>query len=438
MNFIQNVIGSLNYPNRLRTEGAFTGEFNWNSGLSIAQMQSAIGNAFQTSNQYSLLQQAASLLTSVEVLDYPNDPIAALIFISDTSDAALKNADRWFARLNNVQITFILVGPNYQLSFLKLIVNQVSNPERIRYGKYDANFFSISGWSPYTTKQTLQSDIDNTKQLNSQTSILEAIQMLTLDLYQNQTFPDASLIIITDTTNSTAIQLAVDLYNLKLKNNGIKLTFILAGSKTNANALQGFEDAIFFNWQNIGFFSQPDSWDLFQALRCPLELETTISPYFPCQSWIHFGVDDSNYLNNAQFENQLNFILSAIGALSYPERIQAVGMYNQPATWNSGLTIQQIQNAVTTQLSQAGPYSLRTQFGALISNLQNTQINNIPVGALIFISDTSNSALEGAINLLPQLTNDKITFVLLGSDADETKLTQFSSNFLVRLVTTTS
>uniref|UniRef100_A0AC35GNY0 Uncharacterized protein n=1 Tax=Panagrolaimus sp. PS1159 TaxID=55785 RepID=A0AC35GNY0_9BILA len=95
MNFIKNVISTLNFPDRLRAEGGYTGEFNWNSGLSINQMQSNIDNAQQNPQSYSLSQQAASLLTSIEVLENDNnDPIAALIFISDTSDSALQNSDR--------------------------------------------------------------------------------------------------------------------------------------------------------------------------------------------------------------------------------------------------------------------------------------------------------------------------------------------------------
>uniref|UniRef100_A0AC35EUG7 VWFA domain-containing protein n=1 Tax=Panagrolaimus sp. PS1159 TaxID=55785 RepID=A0AC35EUG7_9BILA len=38
--------------------------------------------------------------------------MAALIFISDTSDSALQNSDRWFSKLSNIQITFVLLGTN--------------------------------------------------------------------------------------------------------------------------------------------------------------------------------------------------------------------------------------------------------------------------------------------------------------------------------------
>jgi hypothetical protein len=321
MNFIKNAIENFNHPERLRVEGNYGGEFNWNSPLSMAQMQSLIDSAQQSSNPYSLLQQAASLLTSVEILNTVTDPISALIFISDTSDSALKNADRWFAKLQNVEITFVLLGTN------------------------------------------------------------------------------------------------VD--SLKLRN----LT-------TN-----------FVYWPDLTQ-SQPDNWDLisYHAFGCRI-LPSTAPPttsklttptggnYIPCQSWIHFGVDGSNALLSNYFVNQLNFISNAIGNLNHPERIQVVGMYNQPVPWNSGLSLTQIQAAVAG-LPQSGSYMLRLQFAALATNLPNVQTTSYPIGALIFISDTSDQALANANVLFPQLSAAKITFVLLGPNPNSTKLTQFSSNFI--------
>uniref|UniRef100_A0A914P0D9 VWFA domain-containing protein n=1 Tax=Panagrolaimus davidi TaxID=227884 RepID=A0A914P0D9_9BILA len=124
---------------------------------------------------------------------------------------------------------------------------------------------------------------------------------------------------------------------------------------------------------------------------------------------------------------QLNFISNAIGNITHPERIAANGAYLQPVTWNSGLTIPQIQSAVTG-VFQNGPYRLKQQFAALVTNLQNTQTGHTPVGALIFISDTSDAALAGADQFLPQLTNVRITFVLLGTNADANKLAKYSNN----------
>uniref|UniRef100_A0A914Y051 VWFA domain-containing protein n=1 Tax=Panagrolaimus superbus TaxID=310955 RepID=A0A914Y051_9BILA len=330
-------------------------------------------------------------------------------------------------------------------------------------------------------EQSLQQAIDNTFQTSYPTSLAGAMRMLISNAYQNRTIPDSTLIFVTDTTNAIQIQQAYNLYNSVLRNSGVRLTFILTGAKANSTQLQAFDDAIFFNWQNMSK-SQPDGWDISQAFRCtpisstttgstvitstPLAPTTTLSTqgsssslsvqtstipstssslqstnvqtsattpssYIPCQSWISFGIDDSSNLNATQFATQLNFISNTIGGLNHFERIAAVGGYQQPVSWNSGLSLQLIQTAITTMF-QAGPYNLGRQFDAILTNLGNIQVNNIPIGALIFISDTSDSALQGADQRLLQLKNAnvRLTFVLLGPNADQRKLTQFSTNFI--------
>uniref|UniRef100_A0A914Y5K5 VWFA domain-containing protein n=1 Tax=Panagrolaimus superbus TaxID=310955 RepID=A0A914Y5K5_9BILA len=155
---------------------------------------------------------------------------------------------------------------------------------------------------------------------------------------------------------------------------------------------------------------------------------TPSAPYIPCQSWISFSIDDSNVLRNQDFMTQLNFISTTIGSLNYPQRIQAIGIYNQPVTWNSGLTITQIQDAIKNQFSQSGTYSLRKQFAALETSLLSINQTSYPVGALIFISDTSDSSLDGADQFMPSFANITLTFVLLGNNVDASKLAKYSNN----------
>uniref|UniRef100_A0AC34GRV7 VWFA domain-containing protein n=1 Tax=Panagrolaimus sp. ES5 TaxID=591445 RepID=A0AC34GRV7_9BILA len=183
-----------------------------------------------------------------------------------------------------------------QLTFIETILGQMTHPERIRYGEYNEirGIFEYP-WDPSNTQNGLQQAINTTNQTTSGGSILRAIRMLVSDENLNQTAPDSTLIFVANTANSINIQQAVNLYNSALKYIGIKLTFILVGSNTNAADLQGFDDAIIYNWQNIGFFSEPDGWDLSDAFRC------IAAPYIPCQSWIYFGIDDSNALNSSDY-----------------------------------------------------------------------------------------------------------------------------------------
>uniref|UniRef100_A0A914PBT1 Uncharacterized protein n=1 Tax=Panagrolaimus davidi TaxID=227884 RepID=A0A914PBT1_9BILA len=89
-----------------------------------------------------------------------------------------------------------------------------------------------------------------------------------------------------------------------------------------------------------------------------------------------------------------------------------------------------MQNAVIG-IPQGGAYRLRQQFVALLTMLQSVQIGTTPVGALIFVPDTSKSALLGAdqfFNELPE--NIRITFVLLGHNPDKDNLEKYSSHFI--------
>uniref|UniRef100_A0A914PL85 VWFA domain-containing protein n=1 Tax=Panagrolaimus davidi TaxID=227884 RepID=A0A914PL85_9BILA len=552
LNFISSAIGDINHPERIQAIGAYEQPVFWNSPFSIADIQTAV-KALPQEGAYRLRQQFAELLTGLESIQTNNAPVGALIFISDTSDAALQDASAVFSLIQNVRITFVLLGQNTdqnkltnfssnfinwkdlsqplpdnwnnlygtaygcsegistissistvttilpssssvtlptsaatvsssissttqtvsssssvttasqtpitattsstssvgdyvpcqvlittlvdisnalsidqfqkQLTFTKNFITQINHLERIQYGAYyEGNGNMTYKWSDTNTQAGLLQAIDDTKQTNLPTSLAGAMRVLSNNAPQNRTIQDSTIIFVTDTTNSIEIQQAVNLYNSLLKPRGVRLTFIIAGNKTDVNALRGFNDTIFFNWQNMSN-SQPYNWDLSRALGC------TIVPYIPCQSWISFGVDDSNVLDPNSFTKHLNFISNAIGNITHPERIAAIGAYSQPVTWNSGLTIPQIQSAVTV-VSQRGLYNLRNQFAAILSNVQNTPLNNIPVGALIFISDTSDPALAGADQLFNQLTNVRITFVLLGNSVDSSKLTQFSSNFV--------
>uniref|UniRef100_A0A914PD93 VWFA domain-containing protein n=1 Tax=Panagrolaimus davidi TaxID=227884 RepID=A0A914PD93_9BILA len=127
--FIKDSIGSFNHPELLQVEGIYSTEFNWNNGLSIAQMVSSISSIEQTTNSYSLSKQTAKLLTSVQSLGNVSDPIIAFIFVSNTSDAALAGADRYISQLKNVEITFILLGMD-TLNSMDLSVTQLAKFSR--------------------------------------------------------------------------------------------------------------------------------------------------------------------------------------------------------------------------------------------------------------------------------------------------------------------
>jgi hypothetical protein len=343
INFIKNAIGTLNYPERLRAEGGYTAEFNWNSGLSLAQMQSSFDFAEQTLMSYSLLQEFASLVTSLTTLDSTNDPIGALIFISDTSDRALLNADRLMSQLSNVRITFVLLGPN---------------ADQNKLTRFSSNFIT---WRDLTSPQPDNWDIVSTVAYGCSNPISTVtMPSFTTSLPMLSTSPTS----MPPTTTQTS-------------------SMPITGS--------------------------------------------TSQQYIPCQSWISFSYDDSNVLQNANFKTQMSFISSVIGSLNFPNRIRIQGAYTDVASWNSGQNIAQMQNELLNSEQTANPYSLLLEFANLVNYLPT---NQWPVGALVFISDTSDQALKNAYRFIPQLSNVRLTFVLLGTNVDSTKLTNFTSNYI--------
>uniref|UniRef100_A0AC35F1X6 VWFA domain-containing protein n=1 Tax=Panagrolaimus sp. PS1159 TaxID=55785 RepID=A0AC35F1X6_9BILA len=317
MNFIKTAIGSLNYPARLRGEGEYGSEFNWNSRLNISQMQFAINSAEQTEIPFSLLQQLSSLVTSVENLDAGGNPIGAVIFISDTSDDALRNADRLLPKLKNVKLTFILLGENVVSSKLR---NFTSN---------------------------------------------------------------------------------------------------------------------FIYWQDLTQ-PEPDNWDLlyYRAYACDIPFvpstttTTTETPYIPCHSWISFGIDDSSNLSPQAFRNQINFISSQISTINHPERIAAASVYTDYVYWTPWNTIFQIQSDLQLIKESSNPYFLRDIFASLTSNVIDNSQSPYQMASIIFISDTSDNAINGAEAYMKNFGLVRFTFILLGPYPDPNKLKQFSSNFI--------
>uniref|UniRef100_A0AC35G7Q1 VWFA domain-containing protein n=1 Tax=Panagrolaimus sp. PS1159 TaxID=55785 RepID=A0AC35G7Q1_9BILA len=152
-------------------------------------------------------------------------------------------------------------------------------------------------------------------------------------------------------------------------------------------------------------------------------------PYIPCQSWIAFLYDDSNALSNQDFKIQMNFISSVIEEINYPDRIFIQGGVTEVAAWNSHQTIPQMQAQINNIEQTAIPYTLAKQLANLVTDLPTAESRNWPIGALIFMPDTSDAALKNADRFIPQLTGVQITFVFL-SYYDATKLTNFSTNFI--------
>ena len=163
---------------------------------------------------------------------------------------------------------------------------------------------------------------------------------------------------------------------------------------------------------------------------------TTPSGYIPCSSWISFSADDSGALSPANFQTVMNFVSSAIGQINHPERIQYTFGSDASVIWKTATSISQIQSAVNSSIQNTdGTYHLADLLGGLYTAYQSTPqpLPKPPIGALIFVSDTSspaNYADESGFGTRLKNLGFSFTFVLLGPNIDQSKLTNYTTNFI--------
>uniref|UniRef100_A0A914QK86 VWFA domain-containing protein n=1 Tax=Panagrolaimus davidi TaxID=227884 RepID=A0A914QK86_9BILA len=382
MSFISTAIGSINYPDRLLIQGGFTDVASWNSHQTIPQLQAETNNIEQTQITYSLLRQVANLATNVNTTTTTNWPVGALIFISDTSNAALAHANVYFAKIpSNFMVTFVLLGQNADSSKLTnfssnfiywsdLSKPQPDNWDTLSYTAYGCNGV-VTQQPPSTLSTASPPSTQSTASPRSSTSTTTVV---------SSTAPNTVTTVQTTTVTLPSTSLPST-----------------ASSPTTA---------------------VPPT-------------QSTLIPYIPCQSWISFSYDDSSSLQPADFKTQTAFIANAINSMTYPDRIRANGAFTGVASWNSHQTISQMQNELNSSQPTSNSYSLLLEFAGLLTDTEAIGTTNWPIGAVVFISDTSPTALDHADVYFSQLPpNVRLTFVLLGSTVDQTKLTQFSSNFI--------
>uniref|UniRef100_A0A914Y0Z8 VWFA domain-containing protein n=1 Tax=Panagrolaimus superbus TaxID=310955 RepID=A0A914Y0Z8_9BILA len=306
-----------------------------------------------------------------------------MVFISDTSDHALRNAMRFMPIFKNfnLQLTFVLLGSNVDSTKLTSFTTNfiywpdLTQPQPANWGNL---YYTAYGCNGVVTQQP--------------PSTVSTVAPSTV---QSSTLPT--------TTNTSPVSASSTTSNI-------------------ATTVQSTTTIMPTATSNL-----PSSTSASSSFT-----STTPVPYLPCQSWISFSYDDSVVLNNTDYETQMNFISSAITNINYPNRLRVNGVYTNVASFNSHQKIAQMQTEIISVQQTEISYSLLQEFGNLLTDVEAIGNNqNWTIGSLIFISDTSDSALSNANIFFHQLPPSvKITFVLLGPTTDSTKLTQFSTNFI--------
>ena len=137
----------MNHFERIQVVGAYYEPSVWGSGLSLQQMQAAIKSTPQ-GGPYRLRNTLATFLTTLGSIQAGNTPIAALIFIPDTSDAALQGATQFIPALKNVTLTFVLLGPDTDVSkLIQFSTNFIYWPDlsRSQPDNWDASAYAAYG-----------------------------------------------------------------------------------------------------------------------------------------------------------------------------------------------------------------------------------------------------------------------------------------------------
>ncbi|KAE9546849.1 hypothetical protein FO519_009939 [Halicephalobus sp. NKZ332] len=159
------------------------------------------------------------------------------------------------------------------------------------------------------------------------------------------------------------------------------------------------------------------------------------TPVFnPCKSWISFVIDTSNVLSPTDYQTQLKFVSNAISKINHPEQIQLVSVGTTLSNWYHPYSISYLQGQIANLTTQNVGFDLNATLSAVYSSyIELITLPKPPIGALVFVTDTSSPPnYEGADNVVNLLKNNgfKLTFILMGPNVDQSKLTKYTNNFI--------
>ena len=116
--------------------------------------------------------------------------------------------------------------------------------------------------------------------------------------------------------------------------------------------------------------------------------------------------------------------------MNHPERIRVSGQYNPVVDWLYGSSMDQIIDTLNSIPQIAGSSRIAPQLSFIIDDLPKTRGSNMSVNAIIFVTDTSVSALQGFEDLIQYFTEVQVTFIMMGSGLDTSRLRALSNNFI--------
>ncbi|KAE9548110.1 hypothetical protein FO519_008678 [Halicephalobus sp. NKZ332] len=210
-----------------------------------------------------------------------------------------------------------------------------------------------------------------------------------------------------------------------LTNNGSTVTVVLVNREIDQTDLKKIKGISILLWDHNPFA-------LISSIGKNLKCGGGDTVYHPCKTWVSFVPDYSNSLSSKEFSTQMSFVSTAIGQINHPERIQvAESVGSMLSSWDEPMSIASIQDALSDYpQDQSMIFSLKESLEQLFQDGDGVQRS---IGTLVFVSDTSTPGnYEGAEDVAQLLKNSgyKLTFILMGPNVDESKLTKYTTNFI--------
>ncbi|KAE9547157.1 hypothetical protein FO519_009631, partial [Halicephalobus sp. NKZ332] len=195
------------------------------------------------------------------------------------------------------------------------------------------------------------------------------------------------------------------------------------------------------NLSRLEIIQWSDPAILYSNIRQKMKCSSAQPVYRPCKSWVSFALDYSNVLSNESFQNMELFVVISIMYFNHPERVQLINIndnfISKNYNWNHAYNNQALTGDITSRNRNLTiGFNLATTLNKIGSSYFSTSINKPikdPVRAIVFISDTSNPEnYEGAGDAAEYLKSlgYRLFFVLMGPDVDESKLTNYTTDFI--------
>ncbi|KAE9547564.1 hypothetical protein FO519_009224 [Halicephalobus sp. NKZ332] len=215
-----------------------------------------------------------------------------------------------------------------------------------------------------------------------------------------------------------------------LTTNGSTVTIVFINPDLDLTSFQNLTNVSIVQWSD-------NSTKLLINIRKNMRCGGGEPVYRPCKRWFSLVPDYSDTLSEIDWGTQITFLWNEVGRMNRPDKIQFIGDHDDSywVDWNTIWNIEEIQEHIGATLVKNSDFSLNTTLQTLSNAYysKNRTEYQPPYTALVFIPTTeSYENYGGAEEVAPNLKNlgFEFTFFLMGPGVDESKLTNYTTNFV--------